>query len=182
MQTKVSAQRFCCLFACFTSGLLIVALLHLCTSMPLQAQTTPQIAAGFLCLPGGEGTVIGEGFAASISTTVSINAQPVGEVTTEVDGRILFVIELPPLVLSSTYTVAVSSPISITGSTIVTATDTFTVSYQNAPHCLVARAIDENGMIIELQSVVLPDWAQHQFLPLIRRHESDASRTSAFIR
>lgn len=178
MKTKLSVHGFCCLFASIIPVLLIVALLHLCASTPLHAQTTPQIAAGFLCQPGGEGTVSGEGFAASISTTVSINAQPVGEVTTEADGRIYFVIALPPLVLSSTYTVAVSAPVSITGSVTVTATDIFTVSYQNAPGCLVARAIDENGMIIEPQSVVLPDWSQHQFLPLINSLASDESYTA----
>lgn len=86
---------------------------------PVHAQTTPQIAAGCVCLPGSEGTLSGEGFAANTSTTVSINAQPVGEVTTETDGRIYFVIELPPLVLSSTYTVAVSAPVSVSITTVL---------------------------------------------------------------
>ena len=107
---------------------------------------------------------------ANLSVTVSINTQPVGIVTTEADGRLFFLIQLPTIALSDTYTVAVSTPLSATASstvsTTVIATDTFVVSYAGF-YCVAARAVDENGMIIEPQSVVLPDFAHHQFLPWV---------------
>ncbi len=152
--------------------LLIVGLLYLCAATPVHAQSAPQIRAGFTCHPGGEGTVAGLDFGSHLTATVSINAQPVGEVTTEEDGRLFFLIQLPAIALSGTYTVAVSTPLSATASTpvspTVVATDTFVVSY-NAFHCVAARSIDENGMVIEPQSVVLPDLAYHQLIPWIGR-------------
>jgi hypothetical protein len=148
--------------------LLMAALLCLCTFAPVHAQSTPEITAGFDCRPGSEGSVSGVNFGANLSVTVSINTQPVGIVTTEADGRLFFLIQLPTIALSDTYTAAVTTPLSTTGpitvATTVVATDTFVVSYA-APYCLAARGVDENGMIIEPQSVVLPDLAYHQFLP-----------------
>ncbi|MEZ4617372.1 MAG: hypothetical protein R2867_17940 [Caldilineaceae bacterium] len=172
MQTKLSAQRFCCVCAIFTPVSLIVGLLYLCAATPVHAQSAPQISAGFNCQPGGEGSVAGLDFGSHLTVTVSINAQPVGEVTTEADGRLFFLIKLPAIALSGTYTVAVAAPLSATASATVTttvlATDTFVVSY-NAFHCVAARGVDEDGMIIEPQSVVLPDLAYHQFMPWIGR-------------
>lgn len=157
---------------CVAPMLLMAALLCLCTLSPVHAQSTPEITAVFVCHPGSEGSVSGVNFRANLAVTVSINAQPVGEVTTEEDGRLFFLVQLPAIALSGTYTVAVSTSLSATTSTLVSppvlATDTFVVSYA-APYCLAARGVDENGMIIEPQSVVLPDLAYHQFLPWIGR-------------
>lgn len=155
---------------CATAMLLMTALLYLCTLAPARAQSTPEITAGFVCHPGSEGSVAGVNFGANLSVTVSINTQPVGLVTTEDDGRLFFLIHLPTIALSDTYTVAVSTPLSATASstvsTTVIATDTFVVSYAGF-YCVAARTVDENGMIIEPQSVFLPDWAYHQFLPWV---------------
>ena len=126
---------------------------------------SPQITASFNCAAGSEGPVVGVSFTDQISATVSINEQAAGVVSTETDGSLYFIIAIPALTISNTYTVAVST--SITATTNV-ATDTFQVN--NDGHaCAVARGIDDDGNIIGPQTIQMPAFVHRQFMPLIQR-------------
>ncbi len=126
---------------------------------------SPQITASFNCARGSEGAVVGMNFPGQSSATVSINAQPAGLISTETDGGLYFIIAIPAFTISDTYTVAVSTAITATTHVV---TDTFQVNDGGAA-CAVARGIDENGNIIEPQTIEMPAFAYRQFVPLVQR-------------
>jgi len=134
--------------------------------MTVSVHTLPplRITAGFNCAAGSEGPVTGINFPAQISATVSINERPAGVVSTAADGSLYFVVAIPAVTISNSYTIAVTTD--LTSTNIVT--DMFGVNHDGLA-CAVAREVDENGNVINPPTVQMPVFAYRQLLPVIHR-------------